>query len=204
MSLKTLVKISRVNNLSDARYCAGMGVEMMGFNLSENFEDRIAPDLFNAMTEWVSGVEFVGEIYGNRIPDLGDYVGITRLQVQDPELIPAAKETGLPLLYRIHLDQVEAEGEIVPLLDRIQLDIEYFLLEAEYAKLDGISYQMVKNMSERYPVILGFGFDRENICEIIRELPVKGVALYGGQEIRPGYRDFDEMADILEVLEEEG
>ena len=36
MGLKTLVKVSEVNNLSDARYCAGMGVEMIGFSLDEN------------------------------------------------------------------------------------------------------------------------------------------------------------------------
>ena len=30
---------------------------------------------------------------------------------------------------------------------------------------------------------------------------VKGISLKGGEEIRPGYKDFDELADILEALE---
>ena len=33
--LKTLIKVSNINNLSDARYCAGMGVEMLGFSMDE-------------------------------------------------------------------------------------------------------------------------------------------------------------------------
>lgn len=35
MALKTFVKISGVNNLSDARYCAGMGVNQLGFNIED-------------------------------------------------------------------------------------------------------------------------------------------------------------------------
>ena len=62
MTLRTLVKISSVNNLSDARYAAGMGVELMGFNLDESSGNIVAPEQFRAITGWISGVKLVGEI----------------------------------------------------------------------------------------------------------------------------------------------
>jgi phosphoribosylanthranilate isomerase len=35
MPLKTFVKVGCITNLSDARYCAGMGVDMLGFRAVE-------------------------------------------------------------------------------------------------------------------------------------------------------------------------
>ena len=34
MALNTLTAVTEINNLSDARYCAGMGVDIIGFNLA--------------------------------------------------------------------------------------------------------------------------------------------------------------------------
>src|SRR5690606_35497353 len=61
MALKSFVKISEVNNLSDARYCAGMTVDLMGFDLCKESEYFISPETFMELTGWVSGPEFVGE-----------------------------------------------------------------------------------------------------------------------------------------------
>jgi phosphoribosylanthranilate isomerase len=52
MALKTLVKASEVNNLSDARYCAGMGVEMLGFCLDENHPKFIELARLREISVW--------------------------------------------------------------------------------------------------------------------------------------------------------
>ena len=61
MALKTFVKISAINNLSDARYCAGMGVDMLGFALEPTNPDSISPEKYTEIIGWLSGVKFVGE-----------------------------------------------------------------------------------------------------------------------------------------------
>ena len=61
MALKTLVKISNVTNLSDARYCAGMGVDMLGFSMDADSPDYIEPKKFAEIRGWVAGVQIVGE-----------------------------------------------------------------------------------------------------------------------------------------------
>jgi len=42
-----------------------------------------------------------------------------------------------------------------------------------------------------------------NVESLFEELPLAGIALKGGDEIRAGYKDYDELADILELLEED-
>src|SRR5687767_3639265 len=64
MPLKTLVKVGSITNLSDARYCAGMGVDMLGFRVIEDQENHIPISLFQQIRGWVSGPHVVAEMYG--------------------------------------------------------------------------------------------------------------------------------------------
>ena len=54
--LRTKVKISAVTNLSDARYCAGMGVEWIGFSM-----DTVPAEKYGEIRGWLAGVQVVGE-----------------------------------------------------------------------------------------------------------------------------------------------
>ena len=53
MSLKTLVKVGGVTNLSDARYCAGMGVAILGFCPEPSRPDYVDLDKFKEITNWI-------------------------------------------------------------------------------------------------------------------------------------------------------
>ncbi|HYG20089.1 MAG TPA: hypothetical protein VD816_14225, partial [Ohtaekwangia sp.] len=64
MPLKTLVKVGSITNLSDARYCAGMGVNLLGFRVLEGQENYINPKTFQEIRGWVTGPAIVAEIYG--------------------------------------------------------------------------------------------------------------------------------------------
>ena len=62
MGLMIPVILNSVNNLSDARYAAGMGVDWMGFQVDKEAERYVSPELFKAITSWVAGVQMVAEI----------------------------------------------------------------------------------------------------------------------------------------------
>ena len=66
MALKTLVKVGNISNLSDARYCAGMGVDMLGFRVISGQEHYVSPELFKEIRGWFSGPSVVAEAYGIR------------------------------------------------------------------------------------------------------------------------------------------
>ncbi len=200
MALKTLVKISSVNNLSDARYGAGMGVELMGFNLNKSEGNYIDVNTFTEITNWISGVKIVGEFadldYLDIIEAISNY-NLDFIQVDDMNQIIALKETKIPIILRIDISDSSFE-ELENLLKLAKAHISYFLLES---KNNDIALNNLFKLSENFPLILDSGVTIKSLDNIITQSSIKGIALKGGNEIQPGIRDFDEMADILEFLE---
>ena len=65
MALTTIVKVGNITNLSDARYCAGMGVDMLGFCFEKKSEQYIDPESYKEIIGWISGPQLVGEFDTN-------------------------------------------------------------------------------------------------------------------------------------------
>jgi phosphoribosylanthranilate isomerase len=203
MALKTFVKISEVNNLSDARYCAGMTVNLMGFNLNKESEYFISPENFMELTGWLSGLEFVGE-FGNASEEaintiINEYE-INYLQTDNPAILPLFPDR--KKILRFDMDKISDAKEVKETMEKAADQVAFFLFESE----NGIVYkknilEQVMALSKNFPVILGFNITDENVMHYVNNTSVKGIALKGGEEIRPGYKDFDELADILETLE---
>lgn len=194
MALQTLVKISDVTNLSDARYCAGMGVEWLGFSM-----DRLSLEKFREIRGWLAGVSIVGETTSADISAIRELVGQYQpdvLEIRHPELLPEAKTLGLPVILRIDL----ADG-----LPASPDGADYYLIDHSdpFAHLDGPTLDYLDPFAFRYPTLIGFGVNVTNVREILKQIPFKGLSLTGGEETRPGYKDFGEMADILELLEDD-
>lgn len=62
MPLKTLVKVGKITNLSDARYCAGMNVDMLGFVTVESRENYLPVKDYQDIRGWVSAERHSGEL----------------------------------------------------------------------------------------------------------------------------------------------
>jgi phosphoribosylanthranilate isomerase len=199
MALECLVKISSVNNLSDARYAAGMGVGLMGFDLNPGSENFVDPIKFNAITSWISGVKIVGElgvIKAEVAEQVAQQYQLDYLQV-DPEVIPEVlKRLSLPVI--IKLSQ-PGKVQLSRAFEKFGSLPSWYLLEPDFSIPDE-TLQWCARKASRFPMILGSNLTAGNVHEIL-EWGFKGIALRGGQEIRPGYKNFDELADILETLE---
>lgn len=195
MALKTFVKVSGVNNLSDTRYCAGMGVSQLGFNIESSHPNYTDPQSFKELSDWVSGVKFVGEIESldsqGKLAELISEFEIDVIQVSHIALIDEAIQTGKEVVFYTN-DLGDAEKAIDIYGDKLA----YLLLENEQCQLNQLS-----DLSKKTQLVLGSGFDAHNLDEVLKKIAPKGIALKGGDEIRPGYKDFDTMADILEALD---
>lgn len=206
--LTRTVKISNVTNLSDARYCAGMGVEMLGFSIDEDSPNYISPKKFEDICSWLSGVILVAETSQtdpeNIIKTLSNYP-VHSVQVEASALLNYLRsELNLPLILRISVDTYEAD-EINSILSRFDGDVSHFLLESDNnAKLSDEWIQVLGGLVKEYPILVGFGLENEYAVSALTNLfPTIGIALRGSEEIRPGYKDFGSMMDILEALEEQ-
>ncbi len=208
MALKTFVKISSVNNLSDARYCAGMYVNLMGFNLEEGNKNYLAPETFKELTEWLSGLEYVGE-FENSHPEtiletLKAYEGITYIQITEEAHLQMLVNSSFHLIWKPLLNSIEDIEKLITKAASLKENDITLLLSSDDIKLEGKVTKLIRELAEKCTVLLGFGLNADHIDETLNATNVKGIALKGGDEIKPGFKDFDELADILEALEEMG
>ena len=206
MSLKTFVKVSKVNNLSDARYCAGMGVDIIGFNLSPGAKDFVPADKFKQITEWLSGVDFAGEFEGLTaadIIDLSQNYPIQYLQISDPSLLKELSNQSIPLIFKIDMEETKDFAEIEPLLQQHHHQVAFFLFESEKEAFEENLQDNILALAADYHILLGYGITPSNAIQLIDQTPIKGISLLGEEEIRAGYKDFDKLAEILELLEED-
>jgi len=206
MALSTIVLVNQITNLSDARYCAGMGVEMLGFNLQSQHPQHITPQAFKEISGWVSGVKLVGEV--QELPTqeveelLLDY-NVDMLQLNSLYLIEELDELPLPIILRVMIDKDTVEENLRGLLELYHPHVEYFLIDSEdFQSIDETNFKFLRDISKNHPIIIGFGLTKENTREALDKIQPAGIALKGSEEIRPGFKNFDELEEIFEQLED--
>lgn len=205
MALKTFVKINHITNLTDARYCAGMMVDVLGFSLHPSDSNYISPEQFKEITGWVSGVAFAAEFGGQNgieiLETLENYPEITWIEHDRIEELQALAGKGYSLLYKTNLKEiVHLEAEVAKELTEASIKIHLITDSEEISPSESESIQ---RLSQHCQVILGGGIDPNNVLDRISDLSLYGISLDGGNEIKTGLRDFDQMAEVLELLETE-
>jgi phosphoribosylanthranilate isomerase len=195
--LKTTIKVSNLNNLSDARYCAGMGVEMLGFSMDElDFEK------FKEMRGWLAGVQIVGETNSKDISTIIDLVVKYQpdyLEVSVWENVIEIQRIGKPIILRVDF----ATANLPALFQATKGNVEYFVLENsyEFGVVDDATLSQLDAWSFQYPILLGFGIKESNANYLLEQTQLTGFALKGGNEIRPGFGDNEDLMNVLEILE---
>lgn len=182
MNLRTFVIANNIKNLTDARYCAGMGVPYIGFNLDKNGLDETT---FIAITEWISGCTIVGEFHSSTLDQVQEKIsalGLTHVLSSNREVLEGLDKTEIEVIY-------QPENDSSPL------------------NTPNLAYTIVKEptspVSESSKLILGGNINPEDLEDIIANNTIYGIAIEGGDEERPGFKDMDALADILEALEDE-
>jgi phosphoribosylanthranilate isomerase len=192
--LKTKVKVSSIENLSDARYCAGMGVEWLGFPLAMPLEK------FAEIRNWLAGVQIVGECAGLKPEEIKALVA-----THQPDAIEIDSKVNLVLIQDIDLPKilrVNIETDNLPALFASAAPyVSHFLLTGDSPEsLQGME-SSIEIWAAQYPIILGLDVPEEDLEEWLEQTSIQGIGLTAGKEDRPGFRDFSDLMSILEKLE---
>lgn len=202
MALNTFVYIRDVDNLSDARYCAGMGVEMIGFKLDQDQSGSLSQATYNEISNWISGVKIVGEfgdLSTDRIEEFLNNSQADFLLVPGISQLEQYTSLSKPLILQMELNS--STDDQLAALNFSSVSLDYLLITSPKDTIDEESRAKILELSNEYPVILGFGISEQNAHGIAKKLGLAGISLAGSSEIRPGFKDYDELADILEILE---
>jgi phosphoribosylanthranilate isomerase len=190
MSLKTRVKVGRVTNLSEARYCAGMGVDMLGFPVGD---DGLKPEEYKQMIEWVAGPELVLEVYHSQMEDLkaitdnypGHYIEVGRNQIH------WLSDKSLNFIVAIEArDWVNVYGDLMG-----KENVKYIEL-IDASRQDASA---VRAIGTHFPVLVSVK-NTDSLAETLK-LNSAGIALTGSDEEKPGIKNYGHVADILEALD---
>jgi len=202
MALKTKVKINRITNLTDARYCSGMYVDVLGFSLEEGSPHYVSPSQFQEITGWISGADYAAEFTESDAytieRKLADYPEINWIESCDLDTLIQLKTLGKELIYQVSMEEIESIVPKIELLNQHQITLHITSTENTLTIDNKI---VIEKLASKVNLFLGFGIHPEN-ASMLSEIPgLVGLALDGGDEIKPGLRDFDQLATILENLE---
>lgn len=191
MPLKTTVKVSHISNLSDARYCAGMGVEMLGFRVIPGTGDYMPPNVFQDIRGWIAGPAIVAELYG----------------LSDTEQIEEVIRKYSPDYFELTFDEYNSFREALPLPCMV-----YFPDAAQVTGVkqdEKISHALVDEHisckdieGSRIPVLIRIT-SPDALQQKLTAACFNGVVLEGPKEQRPGVTNYEQLGGILEALEED-
>lgn len=194
MILKTKVKVGNITNLSDARYCAGMGVDLLGFPIGNN-KDQISIETFQEIVDWVAGPEFVAE-YSDAMDEqiiekVTQMASIQHIQVNLQQLKSLSPNlTGKSIILSCSInDWFEHVEELKG------SPLSYLVLLG-----DTHDWEKVKLMNDEVPVLAPYSSLTMKLEELLT-LPLSGIVLEGTSEDKPGQKDYDHLAEVLESLE---
>jgi phosphoribosylanthranilate isomerase len=207
MALNTLTAVTEINNLSDARYCAAMGVDILGFNLANGQPGTVTPETVKEIAGWVAGVQLAGAFAGaptDEINEAARQCALNLVLLNSHYLLDDLAKIELPVILQVEIHKDSYERELVQMLELYQPHVQHFLISSpEFQAIDDTNLPFLQELALRFPVLLGFGLEKENVLQVLAEVKPAGIALKGGHELKPGLKSFDELADILEALEEE-
>jgi phosphoribosylanthranilate isomerase len=196
MFQKPLIYVSRITNLSDARYCAGMGVDMLGFVIDPVHEDFVSAKSYQEMVGWIAGPKRVIEITSSFPSDWTETIDQYK-----PDLIH------IPFTQLSTLKSLD-----IPVI----LEISFQDWKVSWSKFQSlpftISHVMVTGFPDsisasdlparQYPIILALKENETTVEVLLEKAEVEGIALMGSREQSPGLKDYDHLARILEELDE--
>ena len=113
LKMKPKLKLNHIKDLHDARYCAAVGIHLLGFRMEENEEYSIAPKAVAEIMEWLSGPEGVGEFLSESADEINAVMDEAKLQwVSLPfDYSPDdAANLSKPLNFRGPADNIELAG----------------------------------------------------------------------------------------------
>jgi len=205
MALRTFVKINGITNLTDARYCSGMYVDLLGFTFEEGADRLVSVTAFKEISGWVSGVDFVAEFEWASSEDIQNNLAncseIKWLEHKRIKTLLEFRKKGLNLIYKCSLEELAELGqELLHELANSEIIIHVSDLKSSLSEEDE---HKLKELGIQQKIILGIGLNASNVERLIKDLNIFGISMTGGNEIKPGLMDFNELADILEVLEVE-
>lgn len=212
--LRTKVKASAINNLTDARYFAAFEVEWLGFQLDPAGEHYVQPQVVKAIREWVDGVKIVGEFEMQSAAEIQTAMEMLQLDAVQVGMLTTVEtlielQSPRPVIKEIVVETGTGPADLQEILDPFVPHCAWFLLNFDkngiswnqlQAGLPGLQLRDVQSLCAQYPVLLSLDLTPDELPVVMDTLSPAGFSFAGGEEEKVGYKSFDELDELLEQL----
>ena len=212
MDLITNVKVSAINSLTDARFFSGAGVKYLGFCFDKNSERYIESEKVFQIKDWVSGPSIVGEFSTNSNPDeinlISQKTGLDYVQMTDAFPLGLNSEIEKPIFQEIVIEELSdlynLQAKMEERSENVYAYVLNFLVHSypwDVIELDPSNIDIIWKATAEHKVIIDTRINKENVLNILQRTKAYGINIPAGNEISTGLQSFEDVADLLEVLE---
>jgi len=200
-SMIMIIKASRINNLTDARYFAAREVHFLGFNLEEGTPGYLEPMVMNAIREWVEGPVIVGEFATkplDYVREAAHFFNLPAVQINARTHGTALSDfDGVDILLEIPNDNA---SETLRILEATSGNVRHFILNG----VGNIAPETWRSLASRFSILLNPEGDTDAAIASIHAIQPAGIVVEGGDEERVGVKSFEEIDVLLDAVEISG
>ena len=210
--LKTRIKASNISNLTDARYYAAWTVNWLGLDLRASAEQPLSLEAVKTIKEWIEGPVIVGEmdiLDFESAKSTIDYLALEAIQVgmfTPVEFLQSLQD--YTIIQEVIIDGRTTFSSLQAHIDTYFDVVEYFVLDFEKNGLtwealqtnSSFSIEQLQALCRRQKIILGIACKATKIESMLTTLQPYALSIKGGEEEKVGFKSFDEVDEIFEVL----
>jgi len=190
------LKVSGISSLTDARYCAGMGVKFLSLNFDEKGNSTLEQSAFFAIRPWIDGVDWIGEYSGSDPGLLTELIASFDLKTwivnENLDLSGFSSEINFINNYSPRKGNLHdiPEGDLHVNLSELEAHERHDFLQS--------AFQNEKLIFVSNPVAV---LETELLSSSFPDLVF---SLRSSEEDRPGWMDLGALQDYLEELDDKG
>ena len=188
--------IRGINNLSDARYCAGMGADKLTFILDPTLPGHLDTKTMKELAGWIAGVELIGEfdqLSTHEINAIAADCALDAVLLHNPRSSAELAEIAPPIYVELSVDALDPARPLPASLLGLVVELP--------ASASAETLALLRHIAGEQPLWLGPGLLPERARDLATQLPLAGLSFPSGNEVKPGLRDFDQLEAVFEALE---
>jgi phosphoribosylanthranilate isomerase len=190
--------IRGINNLSDARYCAGMGADKLTFVLDPALPGALDTKTVKELAGWIAGVELIGEfdqLSAHEINAIAAECSLDAVLLRSSRTANELAEIAPPVYLELDAEAAASAHSLPNSLAGLIIELPETVTPEALAELSEIGASR--------PLWLGPGLNPDRAHAWATGLNLAGLVFPSGDEVKPGLRDFDQLEAVFEALETE-
>ncbi len=202
------VKVSGITRLEDARLCAGMGADHLGFDQDPASPRYVAPAVAREIVGWVEGPAPVGVFVNETAEEINRVcaeAGFRLAQLDGHEPPETVAAVGVPVIKTFRVQHDASSEQIRGLTLDYAEAADFVLLDTHRTSLWGgagesLNWRLARELAGELRLILAGAFTAENVAEAVATMRPYAVDLSTSVEAEPGVLDFDRVADFFDAF----